>query len=448
MFYRGDWNATDQVPKRAIAQGVIPRLGHIDPTGGGRTHRYSVSTDVQRSAGTTSTRANAYAINYALDLFSNFTYFLDDPENGDQFEQEDRRNVFGGRITHARLHTWGKRSAENSFGLQARFDQIGSVALYHTRARRRLSTTRADRVGQRSVGLFAQNEVRWSPVVRTTAGIRTDLFNFSVRGDDVFNSGRGSGGLISPKGSIIFGPWDGTELYVNAGFGFHSNDARGSTTTRDPGTGEPVPPTTPLVRARGAEFGIRTVRIPKVQTTVAVWTLAIDSELVFVGDAGTTLAARPSRRIGLEWTTYGRPKPWLTVDADLAFSRGRFTDADAAGVRIPGSVEAVVSLGAVVDNGRRVFGGARLRHFGPRSLVEDDSIRAEAASLVNAQMGVRVGRRASVVVDVFNLLDAEASDVDYFYTSRLIGEPAEGVDDVHTHPALPRAARVALRVGF
>ena len=286
MFYRGEWNATDQVPERAIAEGVISRFGHIDPTNGGKTHRYSLSADAQRSAGNTSTRANAYFVNYALNLFSNFTYFLDDPENGDQFEQEDRRNIFGGRLTHTRLNNWGNRSAENTFGTQVRFDRIGSVGLYHTMARQRLSTTRSDRVGQSSVGLFAQNEFHWSPLVRTTVGLRADVFNFDVDGDDPLNSGTESSALLSPKASVVLGPWSGTELYVNGGTGFHSNDARGSTTTRDPGTGETVEPTTPLVRANGAEFGVRTVRIPKVQTTVAVWWLGIDSELLFIGDAG------------------------------------------------------------------------------------------------------------------------------------------------------------------
>ncbi len=448
MFYGGEWNATDQVPERAIADDVISRFGHIDPTNGGKTHRYSLSTDAQWAGGNTSTRANAYFVNYALNLFSNFTYFLDDPDNGDQFEQEDRRNVFGGRVTHTRLDTWGNRPAENMFGAQVRFDRIRSVGLYHTMARQRLSTTRTDRVGQSSVGLFAQNEFQWSPVVRTAVGLRGDIFNFDVKGDDPLNSGTKASGLISPKASVVLGPWSGTELYVNTGVGFHSNDARGSTTTRDPGTGETVDPTTPLVRANGAEFGVRTVRIPKVQTTVAVWALGIDSELLFIGDAGTTEATRPSRRVGVEWATYARPRPWLALDADVAISRGRFTDQDPAGDRIPGSVESVIAVGASLDSARRLFGSVRLRHFGARSLVEDDSIRSAATTLVNAQAGLRLGGRASILLDVFNLFDAEASDIDYFYTSRLRGEPADGVDDIHTHPALPRSARVSLRFGL
>ena len=153
--------------------------------------------------------------------------------------------------------------------------------------------------------------------------------------DNPLNSGDGSDGLVSPKFGAIFGPWKGTEVYVNAGTGFHSNDARGAVTTVDPVSGDPVDRVTPLVRAKGAEIGLRTVRIRGLQSTVALWYLGIDSELLFVGDAGTTEPGRPSRRVGLEWTNYARLAPWVTVDADLAFTHARFTDDDPAGTEIP-----------------------------------------------------------------------------------------------------------------
>ncbi len=222
--------------------------------------------------------------------------------------------------------------------------------------------------------------------------------------------------------------------------------ARQRRATRVPAN--PSEPTTPLVRANGAEFGVRTVKIPKVQTTVAVWWLGIDSELLFIGDAGMTEATRPSRRVGVEWTTYASPHPWVSLDADVAISRGTFTD------EIPPAMtfqdrskrSSRWALSSTMD--KRAFGGCRLRHFGRRSLVEDDSVRSEATSLVNAQLGIRLGRNASVVLDVFNLFDAAASDIDYFYASRLLSEPDEGIDDIQLHPALPRSVRVSLRLGF
>jgi hypothetical protein len=386
-------------------------------------------------------------LNYALNLFSNFTYFLEDGVNGDQLEQADRRNVYGGRLTHRRLERWGGRPSENLFGIQLRRDAIGTTSLYHTRERARLSTIREDQVGQTSVGLFAQNEFHVSPVIRATAGVRGDVFHFNVTSDEPANSGVKTSALVSPKFSTVFGPWGGTEFYVNAGYGFHSNDARGATLTRDPLSGESVDPGTSLVRARGSEVGVRTVRIPHVQMTTSIWFLGIDSELHFVGDAGTTSAGRPSRRSGFEWATYASPRSWLSLDVDVAISRARFTDADEAGDRIPGSVESVVSAGATLDN-RRFMGSVRLRYFGPRPLIENDRVRSNSTSLINAQSVYRITPSLNVILDVFNVLDAKGNDIDYFYTSRLRGEPLEGVEDVHTHPTLPRSARVALKVGF
>lgn len=179
-----------------------------------------------------------------------------------------------------------------------------------------------------------------------------------------------------------------------------------------------------------------------------MWTLGIASELLFLGDAGTTEASRPSRRTGIEWANYFRPVPWLTLDADIAASSARFTDHDPAGDRIPGAIETVISLGASLQEWRGLFGAARLRYFGPRPLVEDNSVRSNASRLVNAEIGYRLSRQLRLSVDIFNLLDARVTDIDYFYRSRLPGEPLEGVDDVHTHPAQPRSARLNLRFDF
>jgi TonB-dependent receptor-like protein/carboxypeptidase family protein len=448
MGYRGTWDSTDQVPGRAIADGRLDRFGTIDATDGGDSYRYSGSFDWQRTRNNASTKVSAYGLAYDLNLYSNFTYFLDDPVNGDQFRQADHRFVSGAKVTHRRLGQWGGRAVQNVVGAQLRNDAIGNVGLYHTVARRPLSTIREDSVNQTSASGFAQNETQWTPWLRTLAGVRVDAYRFDVDAGEPANSGTDTAGLVSPKGGAVFGPWSGTELYVNGGLGFHSNDARGATITVDPVTGEPAERVTPLVRARGAEVGVRTVRIPHLQSSVALWTLSLDSELTFIGDAGSTEAGRPSHRYGVEWATYYAPRPWLTLDFDLALSRARFTGGDPAGDVIPGSVGTVVQGGVTVDSVRNVFGSVRWRYFGPRALIEDGSARSKATSLVNLEAGYEFSRSVRLAVDVFNLLDATDSDIDYFYASRLPGEPAEGIDDVHLHPALPRTARVSLIVGF
>jgi outer membrane receptor protein involved in Fe transport len=230
--------------------------------------------------------------------------------------------------------------------------------------------------------------------------------------------------------------------------GFHSNDARGAVIAVDPSSGEPAERVTPLVRARGAEIGVRTVALRGLQSTVSLWYLGLDSELVFVGDAGTTEAGRPSRRAGIEWTNYLRLRPWLVLDADLSFSRARFTDDDPSGNGIPGALDRVVSAGVSVEPRLSIFGSLRVRHFGPRPLIEDGTVSSRSTTIWNTELGYSLFTRARVMLEVFNLFDSQAADIDYFYVSRLPGEPLGGIADVHTHPALPRSARLGLELSF
>lgn len=448
MAYSGRWNATDQVPERAISRGLIDRFGSIDPTSAGRTHRHTLAGEWRRSTRAGLTTVKAYAIDYGLDLFSNFTYFLDDADHGDQFEQQDERDVLGGSLTQRFLGRWLGKDTESVAGIEGRFDRVPTLGLYHTEARQRLETIRRDRVRQSSGAVFFQTTIQWAPKLRTVAGFRDDAYRFHVESDRPANSGARGSSLASPKVSLILGPWKNTEVYANWGWGFHSNDARAAVQTRDPRTGAPVMPVDPLVRARGAEAGVRTVAARRFQSALAVWGLDIASELLFVGDAGTTEASRPSRRVGVEWSSSYEPTSWMTVDADFAFSQARFRDADPAGDRIPGSVEAVVSAGITVDGGSPFSGSLRLRHFGPRALVEDNGVRSKASTTLNARMSYRLNRRYRIGLEAFNLANAKASDIDYFYVSRLPGEPPEGVADIHTHPLESRSLRFSLTAAF
>ena len=448
MGYWADWDSTDQVPERALTSGLVSRFGLLDATDGGTIGRESLAAEFQRSHGPSSIRATGYVLHNRVNLFSNFTYFLDDQQNGDQFEQAERRTTAGGRLTYRRLGHVFQRHTESAVGVQLRQDWLSPVGLYHTAARQRLSTTREDQVDQTMAGVFAQSEIEWTRMLRTTFGLRADLYRFNVSSNEPLNSGGGSDGLVSPKFSAAFGPWHGTELYANAGMGFHSNDARGGVISVDPRTGAPVDPVTPLVRAKGAEIGVRTVRVRGLQSTLSLWYLGIDSELVFVGDAGTTEAGRPSRRVGLEWTNYWRLRPWLIADADLSFSHAEFADADPVGTRVPGALARVISGGLTIEPRQPIFGSLRVRHFGPRPLMEDASVSSNSTTLWNGEVGYRLSNKARLVLEMFNLFDSRVSDIDYFYTSRLQGEPLDGVDDIHTHPALPRSARVGVRLSF
>lgn len=434
LGYRNRWTSTDQVPRRAVDAGLISRLGFIDGTDGGRTTRLGANTQLWSRDAVSETTLNVFSTYYDLDLWSNFTYFLDDPVNGDQFQQSDRRVTSGVNLQHAYDAAW----ARNTVGGQMRNDAIPEVALYTSTARTPTGVTSDSRVYETSYSLFAMQELTIWEKVRPSYGLRGDLFHFDVTSRNLpINSGTDTAGIVSPKASVAFGPWADTEMFLNWGLGFHSNDARGVTIKVDPADGvTPVDSSTPLVRSHGYELGVRTKAIEGLTSTVSVWNLDLDSELLFVGDAGTTEASRPSRRTGVEWTNFYTLDGWLQWDADVAFTHARFRDDDPAGDHIPGAIGTAVNTGPTILLPSGWYWTFRTRYFGPRPLVEDNGVRSAYTSLCNMSLGYQ-SRRFRASVDFLNLFNSKDHDIDYFYTSRLPGEPAGGVDDLHFHPVEP-----------
>jgi outer membrane receptor protein involved in Fe transport len=450
MAYQGRWTSTDQVPERAVADGTLDRYGSLDPSAGGRTTRYSVSGEWAQRSGNAQRRATVWALQSALDLWSNFTYCLNDLDatgscnTGDQFQQSERRRAAGFAVSQALSQNWGGYDVINTVGMQGRMDHLSPVALYNSSQRVAWNTVREDRVDQQSLGLWAQNEWRWLPWLRSTAGLRADVYHFRVNSSLPANSGRADDLMLTPKLGLVLGPWRKTELYANYGHGFHSNDARGTTITVDPADpSSAAQRVNPLVRTRGSELGLRSEPLPGWLTTVAVWQLQADSELLFVGDAGSTEASRPSRRRGVEWTNYLVLNRWLALDADLAWSHARFSDAAPEGQHIPGAATGTANLGFTVDALGPWFGALRWRHVAARPLIEDNSVRSRASQLLNLRVGYRLAPRTQLALDVYNLLNRHNHDIEYWYASQRVGE-ATPVDDRHVHPGEPRTLRVTL----
>ena len=439
MAYRGRWNATDQIPLRAVENGSLGRFDAIDGTDGGSARRYSVSGVWRQTAADSATKLSAYVIRNQLEVFSNFTYFLVDPVNGDQFSQPDRRVTSGLDAAHTlHLHRGDTLASDLTLGARLQNDNIFN-GLHDTRARQRLSTTREDHIVETSGGVFVESATRWNAVVRTAAGLRADRYRFDVKSDLAANSGRAHDTQVSPSFSLIVAPLASTELYLNYGHGFHSNDARGTVAAIDPVSFEATGRAPGLVRSRGMEIGLRTEAIPKMQAAVSLYRLDLDSELTYIGDAGTTEAGDASRRHGIEFSNYWRPLKWLSVDFDAAFARAR----SAGGARIPGAVEGVGQLAMTVDKVGPWSGALRLRYFGPRPLVEDNSVRSQASTTLNGRIGYRIGKDMQVEIEAFNLANRRDSAIDYYYASRLAGEP-EGREDIHFHPIEPRSLRISL----
>ncbi|MCG8468087.1 MAG: TonB-dependent receptor [Gemmatimonadetes bacterium] len=448
LAYDNQWEASDQIPLRAVQSGLLSRFGQVDPTLGGESARYSLSGSWSRRGTSSAHTIDAYAIHQDLDLFSNFTYQLDDPDRGDQFRQRDR-----GRWTVGLNTDWirplGALGVGHTLrlGTQLRSDWA-DVALSRTRAREPVGLVRADEIWQGNVGVYTEIKSYWSSVVRTIVGLRGDAYRFDVDADLAANSGVRGATLASPSASLIVSPTPAAELYASFGYGFHSNDARGTVQRIDPESGEAVDPVDPLVRSRGAEVGLRATPVSGLRSTLALWGVDLDSELLFVGDAGRTEPSDPSRRVGVTLANFYRIDRRWSADLDVSLTRARFRDVPEGLQRIPNALKNVVAAGLSYDaqeNGP--FGAIRLRRFGAYPLVEDDSRRAEASALLNVRLGYRIGN-ARISLNVLNALDEEHSDIQYFYSSRLAGEPVGGVGDVHFHPAEPRQLRVTLEWGL
>jgi len=449
MAYNNQWRSSDQIPLRAVQDGSIDRFGQIDSTLGGSQSRYSLSGEWNRASGNRVDNVQLYGIASRFDLLSNFTYTLDDDSKGDQFNQHENRYITG--INAKRQYVANAFGASQLFtvGVQSRLDVVDGLGLYRTSNRQRVSTVRQDDVRELTTGAYVEAESRWTPQFRSVLGARLDGYQFHVRSDREENSGDRTAALASPKASLIFTPSKNAELYISAGLGFHSNDARGTTITVDPVTGDPAQRVDPLVRSRGAEVGARFTPVDGFRSTLVLWALNLDSELLFTGDGGTTEPSAASRRNGVTWANFYRPRPELSLDVDLSFAHANFTGVDADVTHIPGALENVVAAGITWQAPvRGVFGSARVRHFGAYPLIEDNSTRATPTTLLNADVGYLFARGVRVQLTMLNVLNRRASDIQYFYNSRLPGEAASGVGDVHFHPVEPRQLRLSLGWGL
>lgn len=466
--YRGDWNSSDQLARSAVRLRLADFYGSLDDTTGGDSQRYSLQGEWHRDGANSTTRIMGYGFYYDMDLLSNFTYFLGDPIWGDQFQQLDRRWVLGLDASHTVYGSLGGRDMENTFGVQLRSDWIDN-GLYQTWRGKRSSkwdrsallpsTTRSDEIRESSAALYYENKVQWADKFRTVFGARVDYFHFDVESNRRANSNAESEAIVSPKLSLIFGPWRDTEVFVQGGMGYHSNDARGVNTRVDPvtgsrfnGDGDLISGADPLVRTWGAEAGVRTTAIEGLQSTVSVWMLDIESELLFVGDAGSTEATRPSRRYGVEFANYYDINDHWTVDADISLSHAEFRDNPREGFRrvgkeIPGSIEKVVAAGVTYHNPSGFEGSLRLRYFGSRPLKEDNSFRSDDTVLLNALLAYNFNETWKAYAELLNVLDSDDADITYAYESRVTRfGPAR--EEIHFHPVEPFQVRLGVEAKF
>ena len=441
--YDSAWTSTNQVPQRAVNNGLIDRFGFIDPDLGGESYRYSITGNFELAE---SWDLNLYASSYYMSLINNPTYLLNDPINGDEFEQEDERRLFGGTLRNeAEIELFGV-PVRRTVGSDIRYDNVDELNLFNTLSRRRISTIREDKAEEFSIGAFGELQFLVTDALRATVGVRYDYYDGEVDAFRSQNSGSDDDSLWQPNIGLAYRLNENLEFYGNYGHGFHSNDVRAAVNTVDPVTGDPTESLEMLVEGKGSEIGFRYDTLEGFNLSAAYYTLKMDSELVFVGDAGTTEPGDPSRRDGIEVTSFWEISDQLVFDISGAKSDGHFIGLPSGENAIPDAHDLVYGVGLTYAGGNGWTSSLRVRHFGDAALTEDEVVEKGSSTLLHFGLSYEQDNW-EIGLDILNLLDEEDDDIAYWFESQLPGEAA-AVEDIHFHPADPRTVRVLMKYKF
>ena len=435
--YGGDWYASGQIPLREVEAGRLGFFGFLDPSEGGSSTRQNVYLSYQLRDAKQELTALAYLSRYQLRLYSNFTFFARDPIQGDGIEQSDERYLAGLRASYRRKVRIDWLSFDSSVGINARFDDIEN-GLYHQQQRERISTSAAHQVRETSLAMFAKEEISFAQWVRLIVGLRADYFLFDVvdRADALSSLGNAQSGVrgdmqLSPKATLVVSPHRSTDLFVNFGRGFHSNDARGVVRAVDP--------VTPLTAALGYELGVRTRLLERLDLAVSFWGLSLDSELVWVGDEGTTEASSATRRLGFELEGRVKILSWLFADLDLTVNDARFTHNAGNGNAVALAPRLTVATGLSVQTPFGLRGSLRFTGLGARPATEDEFLIAQGAYLLDGFVGYR-WRAMELGLSIENITNSRYRSAQFATTSRLQSEPSTSAPP--PSGACPEATRV------
>lgn len=433
-YHKAQWNGSGQIPLRAVADGTLDRFGSIDPSEGGKTTRVTGQLNYHYDTPSGGRFfANAYAQYYQLDLYTNFTFFLNDPVDGDGFVQSDRRVMYGGDIGYKQHGTILGMPSIGTIGFQTRVDDIHASLGTQTQRAPTGITTDSD-ILEASYAPFIKGEIQPTPWMRLAGGLRTETFTFDVRNLCATcveqPAGRKNSSIVLPKMNLILGPWAGTELFANYGEGFHSNDARSAV----------APGSIPLARAKTYEVGVRSRPWGPdgVELIATAWALDLQSELVFVGDEGTTEIRGASRRRGVELAARGQIMGPLYFNGSVTWTRAEFTNGDA----IPLAPEVTAYGALLLKWPEGLTSQLQATYLGVRPLIEDRSVTSASWITFDLseryQLPVKLPHgRMEAFLYVQNLLNTQWEQATFFYESRLRNEAA-GVNDTHFVPGNPR----------
>ncbi len=478
--FNSAWNASGQVPDRVVKAGIIGRFGALDPMEGGSTSREDFSLSFKQIQGNHTYRIQAYLTHYSFKLFSDFTYYLEDPVNGDMIEQNESRWLSGLKINYNTHKKIKSAIVLNTFGAGFRNDAIQS-ALWHSPNRIRMNAFSNAGINQANLFVWAQSKIVFNIHWRLELGLRGDYITYDVddhlgNANDTLSNGRphASGyaqqAMLNPKFNVVYSPSAQVDIYMNAGTGFHSNDARNVIFTQKAKEIEQVKLregwseqkiadwlkkhnfdpqqqfTGTMPRAYGAETGIRAELFKRLNVGVAVWYMYLDKEFVYAGDGGYSELSNPTQRLGLDFEGRMKISDWLWADADITLARGRINGLPKGSNYIPLAPEFTLTGGLTMAGFHGFDVSLRTIHIGSRPANESNTVTALGYTLVNCGVSYHL-KRYTFSVTIENLLNTEWNEAQFDTESRMKWEK-EPVDELHFTPGNPFNIKIGASVRF
>jgi outer membrane receptor protein involved in Fe transport len=440
-FFKSDWNASGELPARAVRARDLGRFDAVDNSEGGKTERHNVNLQYNWADAQQSLNAQAWASYYRFDLFSNFNFFMNDADNGDEIEQSDKRILGGTYLNYRRNYSFLNMPTETLVGFSSRSD-AAHVGLFHDVRRQRLETTADSFIKQHNLAWYAQQELRPTGWLRAQIGLRLDKFFYDVRDDGTpENSVNGTkqGFIANPKVNLIFSPFTDnsvakrSEIYVNFGGGYHSNDARDVVTSS---SSRPV-----LPRALGGELGFRTKLFDRLDVGIDYWRLHLDSELVWAGDDGTTEAKGKTRRQGIEGEFRYQILDWLSADLDTSYTGAKFVK---TGEAVPLAPKFLAYGGLTARHSSGLEGRIQMRSVGNRWGDEGRTATIHGYTIFD-MLAKYKWDRYEFLFSIINIANKKWRSAQFFHGSQLKTESAP-VSDIHFTPGDPLTVKAGVTI--
>ncbi|MBD0403517.1 TonB-dependent receptor [Flammeovirga sp. EKP202] len=439
-YFDSKWDASGQVPQRAVDSGLISRFGAIDDTEGGATSRSNILVDHTKIIDENSSiTSKVYFSKYDFELYSNFTFFLDDPVNGDQIKQKESRNIFGVSSEYNKSFTTNSFSGSWQAGITLRNDQSIDNELSHTANRKEtLEYMKLGDINETNVGAYVGTFIdinKWT----FNPSVRVDYFNFQYNDKLVtaYQTLSEKKAIVSPNLNVFYNATNELQLYLKSGKGFHSNDSRVVVAEQ----GSEI-----LPAAYGFDLGYIWKPTPKMLLSMAYWYLYMEQEFVYVGDAGVVEPSGKTKRQGVELSYRYQPLSWLFWNVDVNYTHARAIDEPEGANYIPLAPDFTFITGLNFQFKSGIYGGINIRHINDRPANEDNSITAHGYTVTDMNLGYKM-KKMSFGIQIQNLFDVEWNETQFATESRLQHETAP-VEEIHFTPGNPFYLKGIIQYNF